>query len=90
MVKCTTGRRTKLPTPKPSTEDLSLWNLMKRNIGKDLSKVSMPVVLNEPIGIASARFLFFYFNLLQRDSAWLIDLPAYWLNISRSLGGGGH
>ena len=23
---------------------------MKRNIGKDLSKVSMPVVLNEPIG----------------------------------------
>lgn len=50
VVKCTTGRRTKLPAPKPSTEDLSLWNLMKRNIGKDLSKVSMPVVLNEPIG----------------------------------------
>ncbi|EFX82655.1 hypothetical protein DAPPUDRAFT_48987 [Daphnia pulex] len=48
---CTTGRRTKLPAPKPSTEDLSLWNLMKRNIGKDLSKVSMPVVLNEPIGM---------------------------------------
>lgn len=48
---CTTGRRTKLPVPKPSTEDLSLWNLMKRNIGKDLSKVSMPVVLNEPIGM---------------------------------------
>ena len=48
---CNTGRRTKLPTPKPSTEDLSLWNLMKRNIGKDLSKVSMPVVLNEPIGM---------------------------------------
>ena len=24
---------------------------MKRNIGKDLSKVSMPVVLNEPIGM---------------------------------------
>ncbi|XP_032783250.1 oxysterol-binding protein-related protein 3 isoform X1 [Daphnia magna] len=51
VVKCTTGRRTKLPAPKPSTEDLSLWNLMKRNIGKDLSKVSMPVVLNEPIGM---------------------------------------
>ena len=50
VIKCTTGRRTKLPVPKPSGEDLSLWNLMKRNIGKDLSKVSMPVVLNEPIG----------------------------------------
>jgi len=49
--KCTTGRRSRLPAPKPSTEDLSLWNLMKRNIGKDLSKVSMPVVLNEPIGM---------------------------------------
>lgn len=39
LIQCTTGRRSKLPVPKPSTEDLSLWNLMKRNIGKDLSKV---------------------------------------------------
>ena len=58
-VKCTTGRRTQLPSPKPSTAGLSLWNLMKRNIGKDLSKISMPVVLNEPIGKKHIRHLSF-------------------------------
>lgn len=31
---------------------------MKRNIGKDLSKVSMPVVLNEPIGIRLLDYVY--------------------------------
>ncbi|XP_022170954.1 oxysterol-binding protein-related protein 6-like isoform X1 [Myzus persicae] len=46
-----TGRRTKLPCPKPDTEGLSLWNLLCKNIGKDLSQVSMPVALNEPLNM---------------------------------------
>ncbi|XP_070570734.1 oxysterol-binding protein-related protein 6-like isoform X2 [Ptychodera flava] len=46
-----TGRRSKLPVPKPDTGDFSLWNLLKKNIGKDLSKVSMPVTLNEPLSM---------------------------------------
>lgn len=46
-----TGRRTKLPSPKPDTEGLSLWNLLCKNIGKDLSQVSMPVALNEPLNM---------------------------------------
>ncbi|GAB5580962.1 oxysterol-binding protein-related protein 7 isoform X2 [Prionailurus iriomotensis] len=29
--------------------DVSLWNILRNNIGKDLSKVSMPVQLNEPL-----------------------------------------
>merc|ERR550519_755152 len=28
---------------------LNLWNLLCKNIGKDLSKISMPVTLNEPL-----------------------------------------
>ncbi|XP_040574708.1 oxysterol-binding protein-related protein 3 [Lepeophtheirus salmonis] len=44
-----TGRRQKLPTPKSDTEGLNLWNLLCKNIGKDLSKISMPVTLNEPL-----------------------------------------
>lgn len=28
---------------------MSLWNILRNNIGKDLSKVSMPVQLNEPL-----------------------------------------
>jgi Oxysterol-binding protein len=46
-----TGRRTKLPAPRPDLEGLSLWNLLCKNIGKDLSKVSMPVALNEPLNM---------------------------------------
>ncbi|GIZ01772.1 oxysterol-binding protein-related protein 6 [Caerostris extrusa] len=46
---CTAGRRSKLPAPKPDTGDFSLCNLLFKNIGKDLSKVSMPVTLNEPL-----------------------------------------
>ncbi|KAK1789663.1 hypothetical protein P4O66_014916 [Electrophorus voltai] len=43
------GRRTCLPAPSPSTSSVNLWNILKNNIGKDLSKVAMPVELNEPL-----------------------------------------
>ena len=42
-------RRTTLPSPQPSSSSVSLWNILKNNIGKDLSKVAMPVQLNEPL-----------------------------------------
>ncbi|KAG1675611.1 Oxysterol-binding protein-related protein 6 [Nymphon striatum] len=50
-VNCNTGRRSKLPAAKPDSGDFSLWNLLCKNIGKDLSKVSMPVTLNEPLNV---------------------------------------
>ncbi|KAL1922967.1 uncharacterized protein VTP21DRAFT_9343 [Calcarisporiella thermophila] len=41
--------RTQLPldpnAPKP---EISLWSILKSNIGKDLTKISIPVVFNEP------------------------------------------
>ncbi|XP_048881989.1 oxysterol-binding protein-related protein 3 isoform X2 [Brienomyrus brachyistius] len=42
-------RRSRLPAPSPNTSNISLWNILKNNIGKDLSKVAMPVALNEPL-----------------------------------------
>ncbi|XP_056656448.1 oxysterol-binding protein-related protein 3 isoform X3 [Monodelphis domestica] len=44
-----TQRRTSLPAPCPNTSNISLWNILRNNIGKDLSKVAMPVELNEPL-----------------------------------------
>ncbi|TMS18309.1 Oxysterol-binding protein-related protein 3 [Larimichthys crocea] len=41
-------RRSTLPSPSPDS-GVSLWNILRNNIGKDLSKVAMPVHLNEPI-----------------------------------------
>ncbi|XP_060579182.1 LOW QUALITY PROTEIN: oxysterol-binding protein-related protein 6-like [Ruditapes philippinarum] len=51
LTKFQTGRRSKLPVPKPDKGDVSLWNLLFRNIGKDLTKISMPVTLNEPLSM---------------------------------------
>ncbi|KAK2096179.1 hypothetical protein P7K49_025213 [Saguinus oedipus] len=42
-------RRTCLPAPCPGSSNISLWNILRNNIGKDLSKVAMPVELNEPL-----------------------------------------
>lgn len=38
-----------MPAPCPNTSNISLWNILRNNIGKDLSKVAMPVELNEPL-----------------------------------------
>ena len=46
-----TGRRCKLPAPKPNDSNISLFNILRKNIGKDLSKISMPVSLNEPLSM---------------------------------------
>ncbi|XP_047670531.1 oxysterol-binding protein-related protein 6 isoform X1 [Tachysurus fulvidraco] len=43
------GRRSCLPAPSPDTSNINLWNILRNNIGKDLSKVAMPVELNEPL-----------------------------------------
>ncbi|KAJ8255878.1 hypothetical protein COCON_G00197420 [Conger conger] len=43
------GRRTGLPAPSPDTSSINLWDVLRKNIGKDLSKVALPVELNEPL-----------------------------------------
>ena len=55
-----TGRRSKLPVPKPDQGDVSLWNLLFRNIGKDLTKISMPVTLNQPLSMLQVNIYFVY------------------------------
>lgn len=53
--KCYTGRRTQLSVPNPNKEDFSLFNFLYKNIGKDLSKVSMPITINEPLNMLQVR-----------------------------------
>lgn len=46
------GRRLALPCPAPTGNQApSVWGILTKNIGKDLSRISMPVTLNEPIGV---------------------------------------
>ncbi|XP_072523289.1 oxysterol-binding protein-related protein 7 [Salminus brasiliensis] len=46
-----TGRRTTLPAVCPDNSHVGLMAILYNNIGKDLSRVSMPAALNEPINL---------------------------------------
>ncbi|XP_026421744.1 oxysterol-binding protein-related protein 2A-like isoform X2 [Papaver somniferum] len=42
-------RRDKLPFPIEKEKAVSLWSIIKDNVGKDLTRVCLPVYFNEPI-----------------------------------------
>uniref|UniRef100_A0A8C7KHY4 Oxysterol-binding protein n=1 Tax=Oncorhynchus kisutch TaxID=8019 RepID=A0A8C7KHY4_ONCKI len=43
------SHRTSLPAPMFSRNDVSIWSILKKCIGMELSKIAMPVILNEPL-----------------------------------------
>ena len=45
------ARRNKLPTPKQHEKSVSLWSILKECIGKDLTRVCLPVYFNEPLSV---------------------------------------
>ncbi|KAJ3163796.1 Oxysterol-binding protein- protein 3 [Geranomyces variabilis] len=44
-------RRTRLPAPTISMQNISVMSLIRNNAGKDLSTVAMPIALNEPLNL---------------------------------------
>ncbi|KAH1126154.1 hypothetical protein GYH30_015264 [Glycine max] len=42
-------RRKKFPDPVEKESSVSLWSIIKDNVGKDLTKVCLPVYFNEPL-----------------------------------------
>ncbi|KAL8167024.1 hypothetical protein V2J09_008523 [Rumex salicifolius] len=64
-------RRKKLPDPVEKEKGASLWSMIKDNIGKDLTKVCLPVYFNEPISSLQKCFEEFeYSYLLDRANEW--------------------
>lgn len=64
-------RRNKLPDPIEKEKGVSLWSLIKDNIGKDLTKVCLPVYFNEPISSLQKCFEDLeYSYLLDRANEW--------------------
>ncbi|XP_041423782.1 oxysterol-binding protein-related protein 1-like isoform X1 [Xenopus laevis] len=41
--------RTSLPSPMFSRNDFSIWSILRKCIGMELSKITMPVICNEPL-----------------------------------------
>lgn len=48
---CDAGRRTSLPAQCTDNSHIGIMSILYNNIGKDLSRVSMPVALNEPVSL---------------------------------------
>ncbi|XP_010544433.1 PREDICTED: oxysterol-binding protein-related protein 1C isoform X1 [Tarenaya hassleriana] len=64
-------RRKKLPDPVEKEKSVSLWSMIKDNIGKDLTKVCLPVYFNEPLSSLQKCFEDLeYSYLLDRAFEW--------------------
>ncbi|CAK9135523.1 unnamed protein product [Ilex paraguariensis] len=64
-------RRKKLPDPAEKEKGVSLWSMIKDNIGKDLTKVCLPVYFNEPVSSLQKCFEDLeYSYLLDRAYEW--------------------
>ncbi|GMH31346.1 hypothetical protein Nepgr_033189 [Nepenthes gracilis] len=64
-------RRKKLPDPVEKEKGVSLWAMIKDNIGKDLTKVCLPVYFNEPLSSLQKCFEDLeYSYLLDRANKW--------------------
>ncbi|KFK32151.1 hypothetical protein AALP_AA6G204700 [Arabis alpina] len=64
-------RRKSLPDPVEKEKSVSLWSMIKDNIGKDLTKVCLPVYFNEPLSSLQKCFEDLeYSYLLDRASEW--------------------
>lgn len=60
-----------MPTPAQAEKTYSLWSIIKECIGKDLSRVCLPVYFNEPLSALqkSAEDLE-YSELLDKVCGW--------------------
>lgn len=64
-------RRKRLPEPKERERGVSLWSIIKENVGKDLTKVCLPVYFNEPLSSLQRCFEDLeYSYLLDRACVW--------------------
>lgn len=73
------NRRTSLPA-QPNDSDVSIFGILRKNMGKDLTKISFPISMNEPLSALQAQAeVMEYASLLQSaaDSKDPIDRICY-------------
>lgn len=64
------SHRSELPCTSFSRDSISLWHILKQSIGKELSRITMPVVFNEPLSFIQRLCEYMdYTNLLQQASS---------------------
>ncbi|KAJ9584691.1 hypothetical protein L9F63_020973, partial [Diploptera punctata] len=61
--------RRELPVPMFSRNDFSIWSVLKNCIGKELSKITMPVIFNEPLSFLQRMVEYMEYAHLLRKAA---------------------
>ncbi|KAG6477970.1 hypothetical protein ZIOFF_061402 [Zingiber officinale] len=64
-------RRKKLPSPVEKEKEVSLWSMIKDNVGMDLTKVCLPVYFNEPLSSLQKCFE-------DLEYSYLVDQASEW------------
>lgn len=63
-----TNFRTQLPILRDPNVKINIWAILKENIGKDLSKIAMPVYMNEPLSMLQKTAEFLEYEYLYRKA----------------------
>jgi hypothetical protein len=63
-----TNFRTQLPILRDPNVKINIWAILKENIGKDLSKIAMPVYMNEPLSMLQKTAEFLAYQHLYRKA----------------------
>ena len=49
------AQRDSLPQPAPLQRGFSIWSVLKSAIGKDLTRITLPATINEPLSALQVR-----------------------------------
>jgi len=74
--------RTTLPVAQPEKSELNLWSFLKQCIGKELTKITMPVQWNEPISLLQRVAEYMNYAYLLKMAAAQKDAEARLLWVS--------
>ena len=61
--------RSTLPYLKPPKQKINLWSVLKNSIGKDLTKITLPVNFNEPMSMLQKTQEFMEYEHLLAEAA---------------------
>ncbi|OWJ99522.1 hypothetical protein Celaphus_00009478 [Cervus elaphus hippelaphus] len=65
--------RTSLPSPMFSRNDFSIWSSLRKCIRTELSKITMPVIFNEPLSFLQRLIEYMEHAYLIHKASWFAD-----------------
>lgn len=67
------NHRTSLPSPMVPRDEISIFSILKHLIGKDLTKITMPILLNEPLSFLQRLAEYVEYAILLNEAGQLED-----------------